>query len=372
MKFAIRSLASTKLHSSESLITQFKSNHVGINMIRFILALLVLISHSWPLSGAGSDPALVYKNLNLTLGTFAVSLFFAISGFLVGYSAITRSPSVFIQYRILRIFPAYFFVLFISTFLLGFGIHLSAGLNFKYYFNLNQEGPFAYFLHNLIMPMDLVYKINDVFGSNPYSFAINGSLWTLPLEFRLYLLLLFLILVGNLIKRHFALMIMLLYLLSYFIIEELNIQILKNLYNGFIVENIHLISIFFLSSAVAVFGDRVRLNSYFILITLLFLFWTSFYVEIIGIVLILFLLPRISRVTNLNVLTFFKNDISYGFYIYAFPAQQTVIYFLPNLRLLEFIIISFLVTTALSLFSWKLIESPVLRINKNFNKTLPL
>jgi peptidoglycan/LPS O-acetylase OafA/YrhL len=365
MKDGILHLLSPQSSENNFLITKFRNENVGINFIRFILAFFVLLSHSWPLSGLGNDPTFVYKNLELTLGTFAVTLFFAISGYLVGFSAITRNPSDFIQSRILRIFPAYIFCLFVSAFVLGTIIHLSSGESLKSYFNFNQNGPFAYFMHNLVLPMDITYNINNIFGSNPYNFAINGSLWTLPLEFRLYLLLLLLILIGKSIKLHFALMFFIGYLFLYFIADNMEIEILKVIYSSFIVDNINLISVFFLSAAIAVYGNRFRINNYIVVIALPFIFWFNFYIEIIGIVLMMTLLPKLSEILKLSRIGFFKNDISYGLYIFAFPTQQAVIYFLPNLKLIEFIFLSLLFSSILSLFSWKFIESPILKIKKN-------
>jgi peptidoglycan/LPS O-acetylase OafA/YrhL len=220
-------------------------------------------------------------------------------------------------------------------------------------------------MHNLVLPMDITYNINNIFGSNPYNFAINGSLWTLPLEFRLYLLLLLLILIGKSIKLHFALMFFIGYLFLYFIADNMEIEILKVIYSSFIVDNINLISVFFLSAAIAVYGNRFRINNYIVVIALPFIFWFNFYIEIIGIVLMMTLLPKLSEILKLSRIGFFKNDISYGLYIFAFPTQQAVIYFLPNLKLIEFIFLSLLFSSILSLFSWKFIESPILKIKKS-------
>jgi peptidoglycan/LPS O-acetylase OafA/YrhL len=300
----------------------------------------------------------------LTLGTFAVSLFFGISGFLVGYSVIKRPATDFILNRILRILPAYVLTLFVSAFMLGPLIHFSEGGVLNTYFNLNQDGPFAYFLHNLVMPMDVTYKINNLFETNPYSFAINGSLWTLPLEFRLYLLLLLLVLIGKSIKGNFVIILFASYLISYFVFEELEIEIMKVIYSNFITQNINLISIFFLSAGIAVYGHKIRFKSLPILLLLALIFWLDFYTEVFGIVILMILLPKICKLTKINNFNFFKNDLSYGLYVFSFPTQQAVAYFFPEFNLLEFIIVALTFTVTLSLISWKFVESPFLRIKK--------
>jgi peptidoglycan/LPS O-acetylase OafA/YrhL len=338
---------------------------VGINFIRFLLATLVLISHSWPLTGYGKDPTFIYKDIELTLGTFAVSLFFGISGFLVGYSVIKRSATDFILNRILRILPAYVLILFVSAFLLGPLIHFSeGGGGLNTYFNFNQDGPIAYFLHNLLMPMDVTYKINNLFETNPYSFAINGSLWTLPLEFRLYLLLLLLVLIGKSIRGNFVTILFISYLIFYFVFEELEIEIMKVIYSNFITQNINLISIFFLSAGIAVYGHKIRFKAFPLLLVLVLIFWLDFYTEVFGIVILMILLPKISKLTKINNFNFFKNDLSYGLYVFSFPTQQAVAYFFPEFNLLEFILVALTFSVTLSLFSWKFVESPFLRIKK--------
>lgn len=59
----------------------------GFDALRLVLAFLVLVSHTWPLGGFGSEPQSPIAPRYLTLGGFAVAGFFAMSGLLVGRSA---------------------------------------------------------------------------------------------------------------------------------------------------------------------------------------------------------------------------------------------------------------------------------------------
>jgi len=74
------------------------------NLIRFLAALAVIWSHSFPLSGSGGDPAIVPGE---TFGGFGVLVFFVPSGFLVAKSW-ERNPRLlaFFLARTLRIYPA--------------------------------------------------------------------------------------------------------------------------------------------------------------------------------------------------------------------------------------------------------------------------
>lgn len=57
-----------------------------------------------------------------------------------------------------------------------------------------------------------------------------------------------------------------------------------------------------------------------------------------------------------------RGDISYGVYIYAFPVQQAIIYFIPQISPLNTFLFSLLPTIALAILSWNYIESPSLKL----------
>ena len=53
-------------------------------------------------------------------------------------------------------------------------------------------------------------------------------------------------------------------------------------------------------------------------------------------------------------------DFSYGVYIYAFPIQQTLVLIMPGLSLGAMVALSSLVTLAVAVLSWNLVEKPAL------------
>lgn len=57
-----------------------------------------------------------------------------------------------------------------------------------------------------------------------------------------------------------------------------------------------------------------------------------------------------------------SGDYSYGLYIYAFPVQQTVAHYLPDIGIVAYIIVCSLVTMALAVVSWHWIERPALKL----------
>jgi peptidoglycan/LPS O-acetylase OafA/YrhL len=85
-----------------------------LGLIRLLLALAVLVGHSWPISG-----------LSFIAPSFAVSIFFAISGFYMAlvlaakYEASPRGTRLFWSNRLLRLFPTYWTILVATVVIYG-------------------------------------------------------------------------------------------------------------------------------------------------------------------------------------------------------------------------------------------------------------
>ena len=88
----------------------------GLDLVRLVLAVLVLVSHTWTLGGFGGEPHSPLGSDFLTLGGFAVAGFFALSGLLVGRSAMRRTMPAFARSRAVRVLPAYWVALVVSAF----------------------------------------------------------------------------------------------------------------------------------------------------------------------------------------------------------------------------------------------------------------
>src|SRR5579875_2465757 len=91
-----------------------------ITALRLLLALLVLVSHSYLLGGFDPDPVYVLSGGRLALGTLAVVGFFFVSGVLITRSFL-HSASVwrYLWHRALRILPGYWVCLFVGAYLIG-------------------------------------------------------------------------------------------------------------------------------------------------------------------------------------------------------------------------------------------------------------
>jgi len=57
-------------------------------------------------------------------------------------------------------------------------------------------------------------------------------------------------------------------------------------------------------------------------------------------------------------------DYSYGLYVYAFPVQQVIVHFLPDLDPMAHLACALLVITPIAVVSWHVIERPALGLGK--------
>lgn len=154
-------------------------NHRSNNFdaLRIVAAVAVIYGHAHPLAGV-PDVGLFGNSVQ----ALAVKIFFVISGYLVAKSwASDPSPQHYLAKRSLRIFPGLALLLLITVLVLGPA--LTGQTASDYFKNL---GTWRYLTHNLALYP--IYGLSDLFATNVYPGAVNGSLWSLPVEFLMYLL----------------------------------------------------------------------------------------------------------------------------------------------------------------------------------------
>lgn len=155
-----------------SLSETFDPRNNSLNAVRLCLALSVIGWHSFPLTGH----EVAWAPARQFFGQFAVDGFFAISGFLIASSWV-RDPSWrnFLAARTLRILPAYWVCLTLTSFLMA---PLVAGA-----FGWSSV---SYVLRNALLWV-AQYDIAGTPVGVPYEHVWNGSIWTLWWEFACYL-----------------------------------------------------------------------------------------------------------------------------------------------------------------------------------------
>ncbi len=359
------------MRSKNSLIS-FKRNNT-LDFLRLISAIFVILHHSYPLTGNSSQLSV--------LGPIAVSTFFVISGYLVSQSWFSDpTPSIFLWKRILRIVPGLFAMAIFTITIIG-PLNTSLPLS-EYYLNI-YTWKYLATIFIFISPTSLP----GVFISNPFPIAVNGSIWTIPIEFRMYILLCIIGVIGMLKDRKVLLSIVLLSFIIYLNILFSNlfpldlftralesIGIGEFLYtfisngtpSGVPAYNI----IFFIGTLFYLYEDRIKfrfliaLGAFIILLITCVLGGSYFFIALLlclpYLVLYLGQLP-IKQLCNIGGK---YGDYSYGLYIYAFPIQQTIAHFIPKISPTQMFIFSLPSTFVLSFISWWLIENKALSLKK--------
>lgn len=153
-------------------------------LLRFLAASLVIYGHGPSISGGQAWPDLfAWLGWGTYSGDLAVDVFFVTSGYMIAGSYLRRrDPFEFLWARVLRIYPAYVFCLLMSAFVLG---PLLSSLPTSAY--LADHGVVHYVTKNLALGKGLAWYLPGVFSNNPSPGIVNGSIWTLPAEVRMYL-----------------------------------------------------------------------------------------------------------------------------------------------------------------------------------------
>jgi len=316
-----------------------------------------LLSHSYLLTGK-PDPLESITHFE-SFGRLAVATFFVISGYLVTSSLIrSATPAEYLKKRVLRIYPAFAVMVLVTLLVVG---PLVTALEVNEYFSNPRT---VSFLQNLSL-YQLDGMLPGVFTENRYS-TVNGSLWTLPAEFTVYVVLLCLFVLG--LKKPNAL------LGAAFLCIFLCIGIPHLKYGEeakFIGEKVvrwsKNYSLFFMGAFMYAARERIRPSLPIFLMALAAALSSAvfsgiphavYYLSWPYVVLCIAFMP-VPLIGGLGRL----GDISYGLYLYAFPVQQSVLHFCGrDIGPGKLTLYSLPIAALLGTLSWILIEKPVLRL----------
>jgi peptidoglycan/LPS O-acetylase OafA/YrhL len=160
----------------------------NFDALRLLAAISVIFSHSFLIAEGTQDnePLILLTSNQAILGLAGVFVFFAISGFLVTQSfERTPNPWQFLAKRALRIFPGLFVATLVSALVLG---PIVTNLTLAGY--LSRLQPYEYVIGNTLLDQT-VHELPGVwFADNGVGLEVNGSLWTLRIEFLMYLMVL--------------------------------------------------------------------------------------------------------------------------------------------------------------------------------------
>jgi peptidoglycan/LPS O-acetylase OafA/YrhL len=325
----------------------------SLDLVRLVAASLVILAHSFFLLGRGGEEPIVLATRGQThSGELAVHFFFLISGFLITQSWLaTGSLYRYLQKRALRIYPGFVVCVLLGTFVVGVLGAASAG-EYLGQLRLGQVAAAAANLHGPDVP--------PVFPNNA-EHTINGSLWTIRIEFEAYLMAAVLGLLG--VYRRRAL-----------VLAAFGVALVLHNFPGLLPavayrfrDHLHLLVYFFAGMTFYLYRDRIPFSGR--------LFWAGVAVVVLaaglgavelamplfGSYALLFLgfhpagraLARLTR----------RADLSYGVYLYGWPTQQLLIHWTGgHLHPYTLTLLALGGAALLAWLSWHLVEAPFLRL----------
>jgi peptidoglycan/LPS O-acetylase OafA/YrhL len=320
----------------------------NFDFLRLTAALLVLFAHQYALLGLDS-PAIGGM---FELGSVSVATFFAISGYLVAQSW-SFDPHVwrFAARRVLRIWPALILITFLCAFVLG---PIVSTLTAHEYFTSPRTYAYLSWLR-----MKSTFDLPGVFGSIPYPNAVNGSLWTIPIEVHWYLILLLIALAGLMRFRWAVVAATIGFAVYHFGIyhAETNKPHWTNEYGLYFCAGV---SLYLIRD---VWTDRKMLLSIALALAAAVLVWSGHQHIAMWLAWPFFVIAFGTSSTPVFREFGRFGDFSYGVYIFAFPVQQTLIWATSgNWSVAGYLPVAAALSLALAALSWHLVEKPALRL----------
>lgn len=340
-----------------TLAAAWDSGRNNFNLMRLFAAWLVIYGHAWAITATGGQDLVTRLTQFKFAGGVAVDVFFVISGLLIAASLQRNNLGSFLASRALRILPALAVCVALSAFVLGPLLTTAA----DYW---QQPGVWRYFWVNASLESN-EYFLPGVFETLPNT-AVNGSLWSLPIEARLYLALTFAGLLGLLATRRYT-SLWLLTMVAGYTWARWNAPLPDHLAN-----QAWCTAFFITGTALWVNRTRLRL-SWWILLALLAAaaltrggpwFHIPYFVLLCYGTLFVAFVPRLPLIRH--------NDLSYGLYLYGWPSQQLVQQLIaPGGGPLQNMAWATVLALTLAALSWFLVERPALRLKRRFGTRTP-
>lgn len=337
-----------------------RDNH--FNLIRMIAATAVLVSHAWLIALGKGTVEPLQKETGHSLGTLAVFVFFAVSGFFITASFDrARSLKDFVLARALRLLPA----LAVSTWLIALvmGPFVTTLPVVTY---LTHPKTWEFVLRDSL-PISLLFNLPGVFENNPYPSPVS-SIWTLPNEIACYVAVFLAGVAGLIRKRFFFNLLLLLYLALWLWVEWGDVTLnsraeaLRVLSLPFVIG----IGFYLWQSYIPITGPLAASITITLLLLVTLMRFTPAYELILAFAIAyttfwLAYLPG-SALRHYNRM----GDYSYGTYLYAFPLQGLMVWLVGPMTPMLNILLALPLTIVFAIASWHIIEQPTLRLRKRF------
>ena len=320
----------------------------NLHLTRFIAAIMVILFHSFHIA-KGSETGewfRVLTNHQLTMGEFAVSIFFLCGGYLIAMSVEKyKIAKTYFTARIQRLFPPLIFVTVATVVLCSF---LSTWRPAGYAVSWDT---WKYLLNAIFIR---VHELPGVFADNADA-VVNGSLWTLPLEFACYILCFIAYKLTFLQKKRFPISI------PFVILGSMIVWNIGEKYSS-LREGITPALLFYIGMGYWVYREYILLSVKCFVISIV-LFILLFVAEQ-GQVAMLFAFPYIMMYLWFGMKQCSPKlgrwgNYSYGIYLWGYTVQQIVVNFWPkhNMPPMLNAVISIPISILLGMLTYEIVEN---------------
>ncbi|TEA00616.1 acyltransferase family protein [Mycobacteroides salmoniphilum] len=330
----------------------FDRHHNALTMWRLVLAIGVVLYHSWPLTGRQIDYAPAVRLLS---NIFADG-FFVISGFLIT-AAWMRRPYLkeYWASRVLRIFPGLWVCLLVIAFVIA---PIAAKVQHS---TVTLSSELAYVVNNALLNV-AYFDIDGTPADVPYPGVWNGSIWTVFFVLLCDVMVSVLGIVGLLRHRWV--------IPTLFVVATVwaaYVSYTPPLYSW--PQVLARFFVVFLAGAMLYqYQDHVPARWSLVALSVAVVVASGFTqnYRVIG------ALPLAYAVVVSGALirkTRLRNDLSYGVYIYAFPVQQLLACFgLARLNPFLFFLLAATVTLPLAALSWFVVEKRAVALKSRIHR----
>ena len=333
----------------------------NLNLLRVVAAMLVLVSHSVTIATGRADLEPGREWMGLSLGDVAVDIFFVVSGFLVTGSLVrSNSLAKYAAARGLRIVPGLWVALLFTVLVVAFGFSALPASQV-----LSDPQTWRYLARNALIVGNVDFNLPGAFEGNPFPHNVNASLWTLPVEVWMYIVLAAeWWLAGRFLRRlgPAGLTRVLLATAVVLMAGALGLALAGHPSNS----TRHAAE-FFAAAWMYAVRDRIplRLGAACVAAAVVLgaamvshgAFEIAYRLLLPYIVLYIAYVPA-GLIRQYNRI----GDFSYGVYIYAFPFQQITAALFPGISSWNLFFVSASMTTIAAILSWYLVESPSLEL----------
>lgn len=341
----------------------------NFNLLRLLAALGVVALHAvfvgYEFGTAKVEETAIYGALNIfeklafDVGYLGLDVFFAISGFLVTASMVSRRDvQAFAKARFLRIFPGLAVVAAFAALVLGPAVSSHGVLDYFL------DAATWKYLFGTVATTSHAFPLPGVFETLPASGEINIPLWTLKYEILFYVATAIAFLTGLFNSRPtFALLLGAFAAGLFWVSAFTDLRMQSSAIDHFA----HFSLLYAAGAGIWIFRDVIRL-SVWIGAGLAFASWLSAGTAMFELVFgasVAYIAILIGSARAIPFTGFIrKHDYSYGTYIYHWPVAQTLLLTFPGLPTLALLAGTVALTGMFAIASWHFVERPALRLKQ--------